>query len=161
MRTSVPDERDPDTIERLIERTSPTLRRALVVRFGLDVGIEAHAEAIAYGWQHGDRLLAMSNPVGYLFRVGQSAARRLLRWQRSYQLDLDLVDTDSTFTPELGPALEQLRPRQRTAVVLVHGYGFSYAEVAAVLDEPESSVRNHVHRGMTALRARLNREDPT
>ena len=31
--------------------------------------------ALAYGWQHWDRIGAMANPVGYLFRVGQSAAR--------------------------------------------------------------------------------------
>jgi DNA-directed RNA polymerase specialized sigma24 family protein len=149
------------SVEELIERSSGSLRRALVVRFGVDVGVEAHAEVIAYMWEHADRLLAMSNPAGYLFRVGQSAARRLRRWNRSFQLDADLIEPSVGFTPELRPALQRLRPRHRVAVVLVHGYGFSYAEVASILDVPESSIRNDVHRGLTSLRAQLDREDPT
>lgn len=146
------------TIDELIDRTSASLRRALVVRFGIDVGVEAHAEVIAYMWEHADRLLTMSNPAGYLFRVGQSAARRLRRWNRSFLLDADLIEPAAGVTPELQPALERLRPRHRMAVVLVHGYGFSYAEVAALLEVTESSIRNDVHRGLVSLRSQLHRE---
>lgn len=148
------------SVEELIERSSGALRRALVVRFGIDVGVEAHAEVVAYMWEHGDRLLAMANPAGYLFRVGQSAARRLRRWNRSFRLDSDLVEPSAGFTPELQPALERLRPRQRVAVVLVHGYGLSYGEVGSILDVPESSIRNDVHRGLVSLRKQLHKEDP-
>jgi len=34
------------------------------------------AEALAYAWENWDRLSSMKNPVGYLYRVGQSRARR-------------------------------------------------------------------------------------
>ncbi len=41
------------------------------------------------------------------------------------------------------------------AVLLVHAHGWSYAEVADVLDIRVSAVRNHVHRGLTKLRTHL------
>ena len=147
------------TIEELIETVSTSLRRALVVRFGVDVGVEAHAEVVAYMCEHGDRLLAMENPAGYLFRVGQSAARRLRRWNRSFLLDSALIEPAPGFTPELRPALARMRPRHRVAVVLVHGYGFSYAEVATIVNVTEHAVRNDVHRGLADLRSKLHRED--
>ena len=34
------------------------------------------AEAFGYAWENWDRLKAMKNPTGYLYRVGQSKARR-------------------------------------------------------------------------------------
>ncbi|MCU1392332.1 MAG: hypothetical protein JWM34_760 [Ilumatobacteraceae bacterium] len=161
MRTSTPDPSRDTAVASLIERSSDALRRALVVRYGVDVGVEAHAEVVAYTWEHGDRLLTMANPTGYLFRVGQSAARRLHRWNRSFPLDADLIEPSAGFTPELVPALQRLRPRHRMAVVLVHGYGFRYSEVASILDVTESAIRNDVHRGLQHLRRALHQEEET
>ena len=52
-------------------------------------------------------------------------------------------------------ALAGLRPDERVAVVLVHGYAWTYQEVADLLGVPTSTVRNHVHRGLTRLRSSL------
>ena len=161
MRTSDRGGQRPATVEELIKQSSDVLRRALVVRFGIEIGLEVHADAVAYAWEHGQRLLAMANPTGYLYRVAQSSARRQLRWRRHVDVEAPNDAPAPTFTPELQPALRRLRPRQRVAVVLVHGYGFSYAEVGAILDEPASSVRNHVHRGLAGLRKQLHMEDPS
>ena len=59
------------------------LRRALVARYGVELGVEACAEATAWAWANRERLLAMANPVGYLFRVGQTAVRTQTRWQHA------------------------------------------------------------------------------
>jgi RNA polymerase sigma-70 factor (ECF subfamily) len=53
----------------------------------------------------------------------------------------------------LDEALVRLTPRQRAAVLLVHGHGYSYAEVAAMTGASVGSVRNELHRAMTRLRA--------
>lgn len=37
---------------------------------------------MAWGWEHAGELAAMTNPAGYLFRVGQSAARRYRKFDR-------------------------------------------------------------------------------
>lgn len=60
-----------------VTETEPRLRHALVARFGPDSGRDATAEALAYGWEHWAKVRAMANPAGYLFRVGQTHARRL------------------------------------------------------------------------------------
>ncbi|MEK7424679.1 MAG: RNA polymerase sigma factor [Actinomycetota bacterium] len=140
----------------VLERIAPLVRRALVARYGVEAGGEAAGDAVAWGWEHGDVLCEMANPGGYLYRVGQTAARRGRRrvvrsafpvepvWQDAPDLSGDVFD-----------ALFRLRPDQRVAVLLVHGYQFSYRDTAAVMGVSEDSVRNHVHRGMRKLRADL------
>ena len=51
--------------------------------------------------------------------------------------------------------LATLTPAQRTAVVLRHVDGMSYAEIAATTGRPEGTVKAHVHRGLAALRTAL------
>jgi RNA polymerase sigma-70 factor (ECF subfamily) len=51
--------------------------------------------------------------------------------------------------------LADLSPAQRTAVVLRHVDGMSYAEIAAAVGRPEGTVKAHVHRGLAALRTAL------
>ena len=59
------------------------LRRALVAAYGIERGREALAEALAYAWEHWERVAAMEHPVPYLFRVGQSrTGRRALHLSR-------------------------------------------------------------------------------
>ena len=49
--------------------------------------------------------------------------------------------------------LLSLPPSYRSAVVLRHVDGLSYAEVALALDRPEGTVKAQVHRGLALLRA--------
>jgi RNA polymerase sigma-70 factor, ECF subfamily len=54
-----------------------------------------------------------------------------------------------------GHLLACLSPAQRTAVVLRHVDGMSYAEIAVAVGRPEGTVKAHVHRGLAALRIAL------
>jgi RNA polymerase sigma-70 factor (ECF subfamily) len=47
--------------------------------------------------------------------------------------------------------LSGLPPAQRTAIVLRHVDGLSYAEMAEVLGRPEGTLKAQVHRGLAAL----------
>lgn len=136
------------------------LRRALVARYGPEVGAEATADAIAYAWQHWNRVSHMDNAMGYLYRVGQTTARRHRRWGRAVVLpperrQPEVADQQESSGSEsaLPSALARLRPDERVSVVLVHGYAWTYQEVADLLGVPVSTVRNHVHRGLTRLRS--------
>src|SRR5688572_13737246 len=102
--------------------TSLRLRRALVARYGVDVGVDAAADAMAYAWEHWDAVEAMANPTGYLWRVGQTSAGRQHRWRRAPLLPPEVVIETAAFEPGLPAALRRLRPDERVAVVLVHGY---------------------------------------
>lgn len=140
---------------------SVTLHRVLVARYGLDHGSDAAASAIAWAWEHRERLGEMDNPVGYLYRVGQSSLRHLRRSdRRRIDRSVDLLPPHVTYdTPfvdhDLFAALRTLTPDQRVAIVMVHMYGFSYRDVAGVIGASETAVTNHVHRGMDRLRRAL------
>lgn len=129
------------------------LRAALVSAYGLEVGIEATSEALAYGWEAWDRLQAMDNPVGYLYRVGQTAAGRYRR--NAPVLDRPLPDEIPNFEPGLVPALEQLSEQQLVCVMLVHAHGWTQADAAELLDIGPDTVRTHLNRGMAKLQKLL------
>ena len=133
------------------------VRRALVAAYGVEVGTEAAADAMLVAWGRWPDLGEMANPAGYLFRVGQSKAREHLRWvQRRRPFLASVISEhsggDRSEVIDVFQALAQLRPAQRSAVMLVRSYGFTYAETAEVLNVSEQAVANHVHRGMKKLR---------
>jgi RNA polymerase sigma factor (sigma-70 family) len=141
------------TFEEFAATIGPRLRAGLVAAYGPDAGIDAAAEALAYGWEHWDRVESMANPSGYLYRVGQTAARRARRPQRL--LPVPPSDEAVDFEPGLLPALEALTDAQRTCVVMVHGYGWGQAEVAELLEVSPSTVRTHLSRALTHLQQAL------
>ena len=128
------------------------LRRVACARYGIEVGNEVTADALAWAWEHWERVETMANPVGYLFRVAQSAARRHHRWRRPVRLPAEPRDELRSSEPGLERALATLAHRQRTAVLLVHGLGWSYQEAADAMGVSLAAVRNHVHRGLKQLR---------
>jgi RNA polymerase sigma factor (sigma-70 family) len=137
------------TFEQFVAENGSRLRAGLVAAYGPEVGIDAASEALAYGWEHRDRVLAMANPAGYLYRVGQTAARRS-RQPHGY-LPAPNDNEMHDFEPRLVPALERLTEQQRVVVVLVHGYGWSQAEVAELLDVVASTVHTTLRRALTNL----------
>jgi RNA polymerase sigma-70 factor (ECF subfamily) len=56
---------------------------------------------------------------------------------------------------DLADALGGLPKRYKTAVVLRHVQGLSYAETAEVLDQPIGTTKSDVHRGLRLLRERI------
>ena len=134
--------------------TEPGLHRALAAQLGWDQGREATAEALAYAWENWERVQGMVNPAGYLFRVGKSRVRR----RKTRALFVRNNDESLWFEPALGKYLAELPERQRTAVVLVHGYGWTSAEVAAMTGIKATTVQSHVERGLARLRALLEVE---
>ena len=131
----------------------PRLRIALAAAMGPDVGADATAEALAWGWQNWDRLEAMENPTGYLYRVGRSHGPRRRRLPALLP-PVPAVAT-SRVEPGLPAALAQLSERQRVAVVMIHGYEWTAREVAELLGVDVPTVSTHLRRGLEKLRKRL------
>lgn len=148
------------TFDEFVATSGEQLRRALVARHGLDEGCDLASEALGYAWEHWARIAVMDNPVGYLYRVAENAGKRRVRWRRSAPFPIeDTVDPAMPVDVAVPRALGRLNHSQRTCVVLVHVFGWSYADTASVLDIPVSSVRNHVHRGLRSLRGLLQEEE--
>ncbi len=132
----------------------PVLRRALVAGYGPQRGRDATADALAYAWEHWGKIRVMKNTNGYLYRVGQTSARRSLRRPRPLFPEPP-AESVPLVEPGLPRALERLTTRQRQAVTLVHGYGWTHKEAAELLGLSSSAVQNHVERGLAKLRASL------
>lgn len=143
-------QRDATGFEAFARDARPRLLRALAVVRG-DDAVEGAAEALAYAWEHWSEVSQMANPVGYLYRVGQSRTRRRRTPRLPEPEAVGLPDIE----PRLIPALLQLPNTQRTAVWLVHACQWRYSEVAEALGTSPSVVGNHVSRGLTRLREQL------
>jgi DNA-directed RNA polymerase specialized sigma24 family protein len=139
--------------EEFVERNGSRLRAALVAAYGPDVGADAAAEALAYGFEHWPELSSMANPAGYLYRVGQSEARRHFR--PPVYLPPVAAPGLPDFEPGLAPALEALTESQRIGVVLVHALGWPLVDAAEVLGVDVSTLRTHIARGLSKLRTSL------
>jgi DNA-directed RNA polymerase specialized sigma24 family protein len=136
----------------------PALRRAFVASYGAERGMEACAEAFAYAWQHWRRIRDMRNPVGYLYRVGQSKTRP--RKRPRFVPDRSAGDPEPPVVePGLAAALAALSEPQRVAVVLVHGFDWTLRDVAELTGVTVSTVRTHLERGLDHLRNSLEVED--
>ena len=146
-----------DGFVEFVEANESRLRHALTAALGFEAGKEAAAEALAYGWEHWDRVEAMGNPVGYLYTVGRSKGRKLLSWARPVFPSIP-EDRTPWFEPGLPDALAALPQRERTGVLLLHGYGWHMTEVAETLGVSKSTVQTHAERGMRKLRRKLGVE---
>lgn len=145
----------PDLAEaaaEVVAAVAPSLRKALVAALGHDRGSEAYSEALLYAWSHKEKLATIERPLPYLFRVGRSRVRAR---RRPITLAESHHHMDPFPEPELDAALMALPSRQRAAVVLVIGVGWTYAEVAEAMKVSRGSVQRHVERGLKRLRSEL------
>ncbi len=135
--------------EQFVSEARPRLWRSFLAQRGLDGADDAVAEALAWAWEHQDRLQTMANPIGYLYRVGLT--RSIPRPQ-----PINLPAPGEVHLPDIEPsligALLRLSAQQRSAVWLAHACGWTYAEVAEALDISRSAVGTHISRALTALR---------
>lgn len=158
----LPNQTSVDSFTKFTRDAEPGLRRALTAGFGSEVGREAAAEALAYGWQHWERVEGLANPAGYLFRVGQNKARRLIAGRARRRMGRspwsghdEIVFAEPWVEPSFGPAWGRLSDRQRIVVGLIHAFDWSYGEVAELLGISRSSVQSYEKRAMQKLRRDL------
>jgi RNA polymerase sigma-70 factor (ECF subfamily) len=152
------DQTRVDTFSTFVVEVEPRLRRALTATFGPDVGREAAAEALAHGWAHWDRVGAMDNPAGYLYRVGRDRGRSSPRPDYAGAAEV-AVSEMPWVEPQLPHELADLPEQQRVAFTLIHGYQWTFSEVAEFMGVSKSTVQTHEGRAMNRLRDRLGVPD--
>jgi DNA-directed RNA polymerase specialized sigma24 family protein len=154
---------EPGEFDEFVRRVESRLRVALVATYGSHDGRAATVDALSWAWEHWDRLRTLDNPVGYLFRVGQSASRRYA--VRPIPLDRPPAEgvgpdgDEMSINPALADAIRRLPVQQRTVVMLVHAFGWTQRDVAQLLEVNPSTVREHLGRALTRLTHELEVRD--
>jgi DNA-directed RNA polymerase specialized sigma24 family protein len=144
------------SFDEFVVSAAPRLRSALVALLGVQVGQEATLDSLSYAWENWERVSVMDNPVGFLYVVGRNSTRKA----RKGRVILPVPPEDRTpwVEPGLAGSLAGLPDRQRQAVMLVHGYGWTLSEVAEMLGVSKATVQKHADRGVRKLRDSLGVE---
>jgi len=148
------------TFEDFVAVAEARVRRALVVIAGPEAARDAVADALLEAWQRWDRVQQMANPVGYLYTVARRRVPRRSRFDPTELSDhLPSPSTDHWVEPGLLVALRALPERQRVAVYLMAGCGWTATEVADLTGVAPTTVRTHLDRGVARLRSDLGAAD--
>jgi len=70
--------------------------------------------------------------------------------------DIENEAIELAIADQIVEALAHLRVEEREAITLAYYRGLTYREVAAVLDQPEGTVKSRIRSGLRALRTSLN-----
>lgn len=153
--TVLAEERDIETwFAEFVSANERSLRQALTAALGPELAHDATAEALAYAWEHRERVEGLQNPAGYLYRLGLNWGRKTAG-RRTPAFPISPPEAESLFEPGLPDALAELSEKQRLVVYLVHGLDWSLSEVAEVLEVSKGTAQKHMERGMARLRRQL------
>ncbi|MGH3634227.1 MAG: sigma-70 family RNA polymerase sigma factor [Acidothermaceae bacterium] len=121
---------------------------------------EAAQEAFIRAWTHWQRVSQYDDPRAWTLTVAHRIA--VSRWRRSQvarrfmrRQSVEPIEGPGPQSVALAEALRQLTAVQRRAIVLHHLADRSVAEIAALDNEPEGTVKARLARGRTALAAIL------
>ncbi len=158
----------PPSFDDWVAARGPSLLRfAYVVTGSQHAAEDAVQDALARACERWARVGRTLDPDSYVRRMIVNA--HISRWRRTHRESpvevLLAADPAPDHSERLGRAdavwavCRELPPRQRAAVVLRFYEDLEYAEIGELLGCSEVTVRSHVHRALTALRARMTEED--
>lgn len=144
-----------DGFDSLIDEIRSRLLPVLVAKWGIEVGSDLCSDVEEYAWKNRVKVARMENPLGYLYRVAQSKSRSHVRWMKRTTFPSRFPDTvhEDPALHDMLQMLAVLTDDQRVCVMLVHAFGWTYAEVAELLGVTRVVVNHNVHRGLARLRS--------
>lgn len=153
----------PDEAEEFARTSLDALRRFAYVICGSVAEADDLAQiAVVEVWRRWRT--ASTNPEAYARRVIVTRnVSRWRRWRREIPVDDTSVSSDDpalshVTDPEIWQALRRLPKPERTVVVLHVLYGFTFAEIAAMSNEPRGTVSSRYSRALKALHRHLRVE---
>lgn len=147
-----------DDFDAFVRLSELRLRTALSAALGPVDGRIAALDALSWAWEHWAQVRVMGNPVGYLYRVGRTAARRARPKPIPFEQTISTTGAAPLDT-DLIAAVGGLSEQQRVIVLLVHAYGWTIRDAAHLLGVAPSTVQTHAERGLARLRRTLETSD--
>ena len=149
----------PLRFEDFFESEAKTLfRRLCAVTGNAAEAEEIMQDAFLALWERWDRVSAMEEPTGYLYRTAMNVFRNRSRRARlALRRAVALAPNPAPFSEideqqDLVAALGRIAPRQRAALVLIDVLGYSSEEAGHALGIRAGSVRGLASRAREALR---------
>jgi RNA polymerase sigma-70 factor, ECF subfamily len=156
----------PVSFEAFFEAERLALSRALYLLTGnTQEAEEVLQEAFVAVWERWDRVGAMEDPTGYLYRTAMNRWRsRLRRAGRAARRVIGQAQGRDGFAEAedrvaLGRALAALTPRRREAIVLTELLGYDSAEAGRVMGVADATVRRLAQDARAELRTALEVPD--
>jgi RNA polymerase sigma factor (sigma-70 family) len=157
---------EPAGFEAFFEAEYPRLARAMY----LVTGNAQEAEELAQDsflavWERWDRVRAMDDPTGYVYRTAMNRFRsRLRRAGRAARRVVGAAEGRDGFAEAderdaVARALAALTPRQRAAVVLTELLGYGADDAGRILRIQPATVRSLASQGRAAMRTNLESDD--
>ena len=155
---------------RVLEMLLPTLRGAAQKVLGHRAEAEDATQQAAIDVLRG--LPSFRGDASLYAWARTVAVRAALRQIRQGQRHLSVADPERALSDAAGPAgdpadlfpgavrahLDALPPRQREALLLRHGFGYTVAEVAELLEASVNTVKSRLLQGRRALRRRIRQQ---
>jgi RNA polymerase sigma factor (sigma-70 family) len=146
------------------EQRDPIGRALAVTLRDSQLASEAVDEAMARAYQRWNRVQALDNPGGWVYRVGlnwsRSILRRALRPAPAWVTDGAPPSEASGLDPSIDRALAELSIEQRAVVVCRLLIGYSEAQTAAALGIRLGTVKSRLARATARLQSLLSPLDP-
>ena len=156
----------PVAFEVFFEAERVRLQRALYLLTGNpEEAEEVLQESFIAVWERWDRVGAMDDPTGYLYRTALNRYRsRLRRVARVARLAIGHAHGRDGFAEaedrvEVARALAALSPRRREAIVLTELLGYGSADAGRVMGVADATVRRLAQDARADLRATLEDAD--
>jgi RNA polymerase sigma factor (sigma-70 family) len=149
------------SFETFHEANRDRIATALAYTCGSTVlGAEAADEAMARAYLRWNKVAALSNPAGWVYRTGLNWSRTQIHRRRREELFDSVADgtsPDENVDVDLVAAVAGLPVRHRSIVVLRHLLGYSTAETAQALGVSEGTVKSRLARALDRLRTELEK----
>jgi RNA polymerase sigma factor (sigma-70 family) len=157
----------PASLEEFFEAERTRLFQALIVITGSRAEAEdISQEAFLRVWERWQHVRTLEQPAGYLHRIAMNAfrdryRRSRLSLARAFRPIPDATDTLAAVEARsvTTQVLARLAPRQRAALVLTEGLGYTAEEAGTFLGIKGSSVRALHHQARTALASSMESID--
>jgi len=156
----------PVSFEAFFEAEHERLFRAMYLVTGnAQEAEELMQDAFVAVWERWDRVSAMDEPTGYLFRTAMNRFRsRLRRASRAARRAVGSEPSGDAFAAAderdaVARALAGLPERQRSAIVLTELLGYGSEEAGRILGVKDVTVRSLASQARAALRTHLEDHD--
>lgn len=164
-RTEPTDAYTIPSFEDFFEEESPTLfRRMCLVTGNRQEAEDVMQEAFVRIYERWDRVRALQDPVGYLYRTAFNVFRkRSRRAALAVRRSLGLASVTDEFAAAearhlVSQAMARLSPRQRAALVLTELLGYGSEDAGRLLGIRPSTVRALASQGRAVMRQTLETE---